>query len=74
MCPTFTIKQGNIQITGDSATAVCDDGYEVSMGDVMRYCQQNYTWSGTEPQCTRELVIHTFLGDFGTDFGIPWKH
>ncbi|XP_064397091.1 uncharacterized protein LOC135343969 [Halichondria panicea] len=52
MCPIFMIEQGTIQITGDSATAECYDGYEVSMGDVVRYCQQNYTWSGTEPQCT----------------------
>lgn len=58
MCPIFMIEQGTIQITGDSATAECYDGYEVSMGDVVRYCQQNYTWSGTEPQCTRELVTY----------------
>ena len=69
MCPDFTIEQGSIRIAGDLATAECNSGYEVSVGDDTRYCQNNNTWSGTEPLCTRELENNYCYIHFGTDFG-----
>ena len=35
---------------GDTCTYQCDDGYELS-GDMMRECQGDGTWTGSDPTC-----------------------
>ncbi|XP_052811038.1 neurogenic locus notch homolog protein 2-like isoform X3 [Mya arenaria] len=38
-------------IVGSIATYVCDANYQLANGDETRTCQNDGTWSGTEPEC-----------------------
>ena len=77
------------QATYDYATTVtfsCITGYENTAGDLVRLCQADTTWSGTEPICTskvhnlfsiHELRIYLFKGDvidlLTSLFGCFWR-
>ena len=42
------------QATYEYSTSIsytCDTGYSHTSGDLLRTCQANTTWSGTEPVC-----------------------
>jgi len=41
---------------GDTCVYVCDDGI-VMTGNVVRRCQNDGTWSGSEPTCERGQYI-----------------
>ena len=36
---------------GSSADYTCDEGYKLTRGDKIRYCQDNQHWSGEEAVC-----------------------
>ena len=40
---------------GDTCTFTCDSGYEL-MGSVMRTCQNDGSWSGSDAMCTSECL------------------
>ena len=42
---------------GSTATYQCDFSYEITSGDEIRNCQNNGTWDGTEPTCSREFSL-----------------
>ena len=37
-------------------TYFCNDGFQVSLGQSVRVCQQNGLWSGTAPSCVCKLI------------------
>ena len=41
---------------GDTCTFTCDNGYKLS-GSVIRSCQIDESWSGTEPVCIRGMLL-----------------
>ncbi len=57
-------------LQGSEATYECDEGYELSLGDMIRTCLSNREWSGTPPCC-----IHKFNGSFKkTNCAVmPWQ-
>ena len=52
------ISSGTVTATGLNAIAsyTCDAGYEL-VGNAMRTCEANGEWNGTEPVCTRKLLM-----------------
>ena len=52
------ISSGTVAATGLNAIAsyTCDAGYEL-VGNAMRTCEGNGKWNGTEPMCTRKLLM-----------------
>ena len=42
---------------GDSCTYTCDNGFGLQDGSTTRTCQNDGTWSGTEPRCRRGIVV-----------------
>ena len=52
------ISSGTVAATGLNAIAsyTCDVGYEL-VGNAMRTCEANGEWNGTEPVCTRTLLM-----------------
>ena len=55
-CPSLTnITNGMVETlhglsTGQIATYTCNPGYDI-IGDLTRTCQENGSWSGSEPFC-----------------------
>ena len=43
---------------GHNASYQCDNGFKL-VGDIIRTCQNNGTWSGMEPTCTL-IGIHIY--------------
>ncbi len=43
-----------------TATYNCNTGYNLT-GDMTRTCQANGTWSGTDPTCTRKLIVFIIM-------------
>ena len=39
----------------DTCTVICNTGYEVRAGDVMRTCQSNMTFNGTSATCGKGM-------------------
>ena len=50
----MTLVNGNLQLTGyeagDMAIFECEADYKL-VGDLIRECLSNYTWSGVEASC-----------------------
>jgi len=48
----LTGTDGGKNVLGTSATFTCDANYQMTEeGDATRTCQQDGTWSGTQPRC-----------------------
>ncbi|XP_045191476.2 neurogenic locus notch homolog protein 1-like isoform X3 [Mercenaria mercenaria] len=49
------INNGRVSVSstlsGGPATYTCNTDYSMTSGDRVRYCQNDFTWSGTEPTC-----------------------
>ena len=45
---------------GTTARFRCNENYAL-VGNPTRVCQQNLTWSGSEPECKGELVLMSQL-------------
>ena len=41
---------------GDTCTYTCDDGFGLQEGSTTRTCQNDGTWSGTEPRCRQGIL------------------
>ena len=58
--PPPSIRNGIVTTNGDTKGAVtkyaCDSGYSL-VGSIKRSCLGNSTWSGTEPECSRDAVV-----------------
>ena len=42
---------------GETCTATCDTGYQVQDGDVVRTCDSEGSWSGSDVVCTIGMLI-----------------
>ncbi|XP_065189456.1 sushi, von Willebrand factor type A, EGF and pentraxin domain-containing protein 1-like, partial [Sycon ciliatum] len=49
----FADRQGNLSTYGSSVVYSCLPGYNMTAGSAMISCQDDKTWSGTVPTCTR---------------------
>ena len=52
MDPTNGVVSFSATTPGSSATYTCNTGYQLE-GTSPRTCQDNGTWSGSDPTCTR---------------------
>ena len=57
VCPDLDIVNGMVATTGDTpgstATYTCNSGFTLN-GDTDRTCQENLTWTGSNPFCEGE--------------------
>ena len=53
--PQNTFFELNSLVVGSIAHYYCHFGFELTVGDSIRTCLVNQTWSGVEPNCTREM-------------------
>ena len=54
-CPDLTIANGQVTISrGLSSMTIyeCDPGFSL-VGDGNRFCQEDSSWSGEEPKCSK---------------------
>lgn len=49
-------------LVGAKVMYYCQLGFEITAGDGVRVCQPNQTWSGSDPKCTRNLLICLLSG------------
>lgn len=59
VCPDLDITNGMVSFSGDTttpgstATYTCNFGFVLN-GDTSRTCQDNLTWTGSDPTCEGE--------------------
>ena len=46
---------------GTSATYTCSTGYELASGDLVRTCQDDKSWDGTEPVCQSRYRVYKII-------------
>ena len=49
---------GSSYLYGDKVTYVCDDGYEITMGEAQRTCDGDSKWNGTKPVCSGRYIFN----------------
>jgi len=54
--PTNGMVNFNSTVEGSMANYMCNEGYIID-GVIQRVCQDNGQWSGSVPQCQRELTL-----------------
>ena len=71
--PLTNPVRGQVLFTGTSpgstARYVSFDGYKL-VGDSTRECQNDGTWTGSEPRCEGEQVIVVSMRNFDYSYGI----
>lgn len=54
----YLIKNETVDfIYQDILAYQCNDGFELSSGNLTRHCQASGAWSGEEPNCTGQLLM-----------------
>ncbi|KAH3862212.1 hypothetical protein DPMN_025178 [Dreissena polymorpha] len=53
---TFTPNQAKLDYN-NVVTYTCDLAYNHTDGDLQRTCQENFTWTGNTPVCTRMFMV-----------------
>ena len=56
---------GIVSVSNTTYTSVanysCSIGHNLTEGNVVRTCQISGLWSGSEPNCTGEILIYVFV-------------
>jgi len=52
------LRSDNVANPGETCQFSCDDGFTLT-GSSVRTCQNDRTWSGTEPMCVAEAGMET---------------
>ena len=69
VCPPLTapdngdidcsLEDDGIPIEGDTCYFTCDEGFELSGGNLIRECQSDGSWSGSPPTCdTGRMLLY----------------